>query len=199
MRAKEQLHPGGTSQGPGGKGPRCWGAMKKVFAIFLLGGGLFAGILVQLIRSEATCLSRTSYDDGIPDEIREYCEIIGAEFDICPELLEAMAYNESRFIPTVKNKNCHGLMQINVKIHADRIEKYGWAADDMMDPYKNITVAADILAELYETYGDDNPIVLSIYSGNWKAVSKYKEYGFLTPYVNEVLTRSAQYERLHGK
>ena len=60
-------------------------------------------------------------------------------------------------------------------------------------------VAADYLAELYETYGDESPIVLSVYSGNWAAVSKYKEYGIMTPYVEEVLTRSVEYERAHGK
>ena len=90
-------------------------------------------------------------------------------------------------------------MQVNVKVHKERIEKYGWAADDMFDPEKNLTVAADLLKELYDTYGDDNPIVLSLYSGNWKAVQKYKEYGFLTTYVDDVLTRSAEYERIHGK
>ena len=90
-------------------------------------------------------------------------------------------------------------MQVNIKVHKDRIEKYDYTSKDMMDPYKNLVVAADYLAELYETYGDDNPVILSIYSGNWKAVEKYKEYGFLTPYVDEVLTRSAEYERIHGK
>ena len=70
----------------------------------------------------------------------------------------------------------------------------------MIDPYKNITVAADLLHELYETYGDDNPVVLMLYSGSsWKTIEKYKEYGFLTPYVEDVLTRSAKYERIHQK
>lgn len=170
----------------------------RVATIILWGG--FAGILSQPIISEAQCQKSTiQYNDGIPEEIKDLCDEIGKDYNICPELLEAMAYNESRFIPTVTNKKCYGLLQINVKVHADRIEKYGWTADDMFDPEKNITIAADYLAELYDTYGDDNPIVLSIYSGNWDAVTAYKESGQLTPYVNRVLTRSANYERLHGK
>lgn len=188
---------------PGGT-PSHWGmakgagVLKKV--IFLCWVGLFAGLLFQPIRSEAKAICQTPhYEDGIPEEIRILCEQIGEEFEICPELLESMAYQESRFIPTVRSKNYYGLMQINVKIHKDRIEKYGWTADDMFDPEKNLTVAADLLKELYDTYGDDNPIVLSLYSGNWKAVKKYKEYGFLTTYVDDVLTRSAEYERIHGK
>ena len=171
-------------------------AAKTIFLML----GISVGLLFQPIKSEANSLKSTiQYEDGIPCEIKELCDEIGKQFDICPELLEAMAYNESRFIPTVTNKKCYGLMQINVKVHADRIEKYGWTAEDMFDPEKNITIAADYLAELYETYSDENPIVLSIYSGSWNAVEDYKEYGFLTPYVEEVLTRSAQYERLHKK
>ena len=195
-----QRHPGGTPRDQGEMVKRCWACMKKVLVYFLFGGILFAGVSVQPVKAEAMPLcQKPHYEDGIPDDIREICERVGPEFEICPELLEAIAYRESRFIPTVKNKNHYGLMQINVKIHRERIEKYDWTADDMLDPEKNVTVAADLLHELYETYGDDNPIVLSLYSGNWKAVQKYKEYGFLTTYVDDVLTRSAEYERIHGK
>lgn len=199
-QVKVQDHPGETLKDRRGKGQRCWMRLKKVTVNFLLLVGIFAGFLLQPIRLEAKAVCQCpEYEDGIPIEIRLLCEEIGAEFEICPELLESMAYQESRFIPTVRNKNCYGLMQINVKVHKERIEKYGWAADDMFDPEKNLTVAADLLRELYDTYGDDNPIVLSLYSGNWKAVQKYKEYGFLTTYVDDVLTRSAEYERIHGK
>lgn len=191
-----QTHLGGH-QRAGGEGSRCWMIWKKVFVFFLVGGILIG---TQPIKAEATSLSRTSYDDGIPDEIREYCELVGNEYDICPELLEAIAFNESRFIETVTNENCWGLCQVNIKIHADRIEKYGYTEDDMLTAYPNIKVAADYLAELYSTYGDDNPIVLSLYSGaGWAAVERYKEYGTMTKHVENILTRSAAYERLHDK
>jgi hypothetical protein len=63
-----------------------------------------------------------------------------------------------------------------------------------------IKVAADYLADLFEAYGDDDPIILLLYSGSgWDAVEKYKENGFMTQYVSDVLARSAEYERLHGK
>lgn len=182
------------------KGKRSKGMTKGRKLIFLMMLGIFAGLLIQPVRSEAEGLTNTiQVEDKIPEEIRNYCEEIGEMFDICPELLESMAYQESRFIPTVRNGKHYGLMQVNVKIHADRIERYGYTAEEMFETYPNILVAADYLAELYQTYGDENPIILSIYSGSWKAVSKYKEFGIMTPYVEEVLTRSAEYERLHGK
>ena len=91
-------------------------------------------------------------------------------------------------------------MQVNVKVHAERIKKYGYTEDDMLTAYPNIKVAADLLAELFENYGDDDPIILLLYSGaGWDAVERYKENGFITDYVDDVLTKSAEYERIHGK
>lgn len=172
---------------------------KKVLKGFLC-WGVSSIILTSSIQVSAQSVhDQLDYQDGIPEEIREICESVGNDFCICPELLESMAYQESRFIPTAKNGKCYGIMQVNVKVHEDRIEKYGWTADDMFDPEKNIIVAADLLAELYETYSDENPIVLALYNGDWKAVSRYKEYGFMSDYVEETLTRSAEYERLHRK
>ena len=180
--------------GSGGMVRQC----KKIF-ISILWGGLLIGLILT---SHITALgaSRADIDDKIPEEIKEYCEEIGHQYDICPELLEAIAWHESRFIPEVTNKNCHGLCQINVKVHKDRIEKLGYTSEDMLEPYPNILVAADLLAELYATYGDDNPIVLSLYAGEgWKAVEEYKDYGFMTQIVSDILSKSAEYERLHGK
>ena len=169
------------------------GKIKKVLLFIICGGILLSGILGQSLKAAA------AESDGIPEEIKEICERVGAEFDICPELLEAICYHESRFDPKVKNKNHYGLMQINVKIHKDRIEKYEYTAADMFEAEPNIRVGADLLAELFNLFGDDDYLVLSFYAGGWKAVENYKEYGFLLDYVTEILERSAYYERLHGK
>ena len=169
--------------------------------VIILMMGIFFGAFLSPINAKANSQGVASiYEDGIPVKIRIYCEVIGNEFDICPELLEAMAYHESRFTVDATNGKHKGLMQVNTEVHAERLIKYGYTESDMTsNAYANILVAADYLAELYETYGDENPIVLSVYSGNWKAVSDYKEYGWLCPYVNDVLTRSYDYERVHGK
>lgn len=195
MGGIEKHHrPRGTHQRLAGKRTRCVGMKKRCIAIFLL-GIFFFGHSVQ-IRAEAAA----SIENEIPESIKKDCEEIGTEYDICPELLEAIAYNESRFIEDVTNENCWGLCQVNVKVHAERIEKFGYTEDDMLTSYPNIKVAADYLAELYATYGDDNPIVLSLYSGaGWAAVERYKEYGTMTKHVENILTRSAAYERLHDK
>lgn len=180
--------------GSGGMVRQC----KKILMSILWGGLMFGFILSSHITVKAS--SQSNISDEIPKNIKEYCEELGTDYDICPELLEAIAWHESRFIPEVTNRNCWGLCQINVKVHRDRIEKLGYTSEDMLESYPNIHVAADLLAELYETYGDDNPIVLSLYAGEgWKAVERYKEYGFMTQIVSDILEKSAEYERLHGK
>ena len=174
---------------------------KRVLCFFIIWGIFFSGQSAKIINAEAYPIKASIvYDDGIPEDIREYCDEIGAEFNICPELLESIAYQESRFFPDVKSGNYYGLMQVNVKIHKARIEKYGYCEDDMLSAYPCIKVAADYLADLFEAYGDDDPIILLLYSGSgWDAVERYKENGFMTQYVSDVLARSAEYERIHGK
>ena len=190
----------GTCQGPrgngSGKGEK--GKTLKRVAVFLCWGISIGFFLInQPLVVKANGPSQTN--DEIPEKIIEYCEIVGAEYDICPEILESIAYHESRFTPDARNGKCVGLMQVNVKVHAARIEEYGFTQADMTDAYKNLIIAADYLKDLYEQYGDENPIVLAAYSGNSKAISKYKEYGIMCSYAEDILARSAEYERIHGK
>lgn len=176
-----------------------WGELLKRLwiTIILMGALIFNHSTLVLAQVEE--LPALDYRDGIPDELRTIFDHVGYEHNICPELLEAIAYRESRFFPEVKNGKYYGIMQVNVKVHAQRIEAHGWASEDMLDPEKCITVAADYLLDLFELYGDDDPLILMYYSGNTKAVENYKEYGWTCDYVEDVLDRSAKYERLHEK
>lgn len=134
----------------------------------------------------------------IPNDLKVTCEQIGEVYNICPELLESMAFRESSFRPEVKNGDCWGLMQVNVKIHKDRIKALGYSEEDMLTPEANVTVAADYLSELFEKY-EDVAIVLMRYSGNAKKIADYKDNKIDCPYVDDVLTRAAAFERQHGK
>lgn len=158
--------------------------------------GLF---LVPSITAQANSLSiiPTEEQTGVPIEIYQDAEIIGQEYDICPELLMALAERESRFTPTAENGSCKGLMQVNASCHRDRFAEAGWSYTEWSDPYKNMYVAADYLAELFDDY-EDVGIVLGVYHGESGAVSRGKK-GQLSSYVNQILERSEQLERLHGK
>ena len=156
-------------------------------------------VLVPSITAQANSLSiiPTEEETGVPVEIYQNAEIIGQEYDICPELLMALAERESRFTPTAENGSCKGLMQVNASCHRDRFAEAGWSYTEWSDPYKNMYVAADYLAELFDDY-EDVGIVLGVYHGESGAVSRGKK-GQLSSYVNQILERSEQLERLHGK
>ena len=167
----------------------------------------YVGIFLCLILSSSITVSakgavNTSPDqeDGIPEDIREVCEEVGEEYDICPELLEAIAYHESRFEENVTTGSHYGLCQVNVNIHKFRMDKFGYTKDDMLTAYPNIKVAADYLSDLFEMYEGDDYMVMCLYAGfGNKAVRRYKETGRIPKCVEDILNQSYEYERLHGK
>lgn len=93
------------------------------------------------------------------------------------------------------NGDCKGLMQINEKWHTDRMERLG--VTDLYDPYGNILVGVDYLAELAAEY-DDLYTVLMIYNGTSNAVER-GENGDWTDYAKGIVNRSMELERMYGK
>lgn len=128
----------------------------------------------------------------VPEHILEMSNEIGKEYNICPELLQSIAFQESRFQADAQNEGCTGLMQVNPAWHADRMQELG--VTDLYDPKQNMEVAADYLQELFEKY-EDVGTVLMVYHGESGAVSKIEP----SRYADEILTRSAELERAHGK
>ena len=164
-------------------------------------GFLFAlVILCQPIQVEANSLSYIVPEevDGVPTEISQNAEIIGHEFNICPELLEAIAYHESSYQCTAKNGPCKGLMQINAHIHKERFAAEGWSEKDWDDAYKNMYVAASYLSDLFIEY-EDVAEVLYLYNGDKTNLKRYRDSGYLSRYVQSILTKSEELERAHGK
>ena len=164
-------------------------------------GFLFGlAILCQPITASANSLSYNVPEevDGVPTEISQNAEIIGHEFNICPELLEAIAYHESSYQCTAKNGPCKGLMQINAHIHKERFAAEGWSEKDWDDAYKNMYVAASYLSDLFIEY-EDVAEVLYLYNGDKTNLKRYRDSGYLSRYVQSILTKSEELERAHGK
>lgn len=128
----------------------------------------------------------------VPDHIFEISNEIGKEYNICPELLQAIAFQESRFQADARNGGCTGLMQVNPAWHEDRMRMLG--VTNLYDPEQNMEVAADYLQELFGRY-EDVGTVLMVYHGEAGAVDKIEA----SQYADEILERSAALERLHGK
>lgn len=134
-------------------------------------------------------------DTWLSPEIQGYCEEIGEEYSICPELLEALIETESSGNPQATCGNCRGLMQVNSDIHKDRMKRFD--VSDIYDSYGNILVGTDYLAELFDEY-EDLPIVLMLYNGQSNAVAK-GDQGKWSSYADKIMKRSEQLERIHGK
>ena len=134
-------------------------------------------------------------DTWLSPEIQGYCEEIGEEYSICPELLEALIETESSGNPQATCGNCRGLMQVNESSHKDRMKKLG--ISNIYDKKGNIIVATDYLLELFEKY-EDIGTVLMVYNGTKNAVRR-GEQGDYTKYARKIMQRSRELERLHGK
>ena len=93
-------------------------------------------------------------------------------------------------------------MQISRKWHTGRMEKLG--VSDLNDPYSNILVGTDYLAELYDEAvnsgrGDDLYYVLMRYNLETSTANKRWSEGDYSDYAIEVAERAAELETEHGK
>lgn len=136
--------------------------------------------------------ARTEVDTETPWQIWEIADKYGQEYNICPELILAVCYQESRYkVDAVSAAgDCFGIMQIQAKSHKSRMKRLG--VTDLLDADQCIHVGADYLAELFEQY-EDVGIVLGIYHGESTAFTK------TSAYTTEILERSEHLERLHEK
>lgn len=131
------------------------------------------------------------------EALEAYTEEIGALYNISPELLQAIAERESSLKISAENGSCKGLMQVSTRWHTDRMEKLG--VDDIYEPYGNILVAADFIAELRDTTanGQDVYYVLMRYNLEIKTADNYYSQGIITSYAQGIVERAEQLERIH--
>ena len=128
----------------------------------------------------------------IPWSVYVECNEAAKQYQICPELLMAMCWQETRCRPELSNGGCKGICQVNPKWHADRMNKLG--VTDIYDEQGNILVACDYLSELFQD-DEDAAVVLMEYNGD----SKAHEDGYISDYAENILKVSAALERVHGK
>ena len=134
---------------------------------------------------EPTSEPKPYNDPGIPDEVEEAARAAGEIYGISPELLEAIAWHESRFQTDAVNGDCVGLMQVSLYWHADRMERLDVTEAEMWEAGPNMMVAADLLAELFRIY-DDLGAVLMRYNGDGR-LDDYLAGGELSWYAASVM------------
>lgn len=132
----------------------------------------------------------------VPEEVIAISEELGAQYNICPELLQAVAFVESSYRADAVNGDCTGIMQISEKWHKDRMERLG--VTDLSDVRPNMAVAADYLAELAEKY-EDVAVALMVYNGDSGVNEVLAGTGEISGYAERILELSAKLEELYGK
>lgn len=161
---------------------------KRIIQAFILGA---ITVSIFLYSGKVNAANNDTY---IKDEYISYIEEVAADYCICPELIEALIEAESSGKANAKNGSCKGLMQVNDKCHIQRMKDLG--VTDIYDPYGNILVGIDYLAELFEEY-EDVGVVLQKYNGD--GIAKLMNKGELSKYADNILKRSQELERVHGK
>ena len=122
----------------------------------------------------------TLYDVPLDAQLQFYIIGLCEEHNIDPAIVMAMIWRESRFHADSVGDggNSFGLMQIQPRWHSGRMKKLG--CEDLLDPYQNVVVGIDYLAESIDRYDGNIAKALVAYNqGSYK--------GTVTAYAKAVL------------
>ena len=128
----------------------------------------------------------------LPMEFQTYINEVCKSYGIAPEIVFAMIEKESEYDNTAvgDNGDSEGLMQVQRKNHEERMARLG--CTDLFDPYKNVLVGVDYLAELLAQY--DGNIVTALTAYNAGPTGAYEDYfskGIeASEYTEEVLEKA---------
>lgn len=129
----------------------------------------------------------TLYAVPLDEELQLHIISEAELYGIDPAIVFAMAFYESTYNPDAVNGGGYtlGLLQVQPYWHEDRMDRLG--CPDMLDPYQNVTVAVDYLAEQIARYDGDVA----------KGVTAYNQghySGKVTYYAKAVLNKAAKLE-----
>ena len=131
------------------------------------------------------------YDVPLSEELQLHIFSECEKHNIAPALVIAMIERESSYRADVigDNGNSFGLMQIQPRWNAERMDKLG--CQDLLDPYQNVTVGIDLLAELI----DENAElywVLMAYNGGPDYADARIASGNISDYATWVVARASE-------
>ena len=101
--------------------------------------------------------------------IIETCE----ELNIDAGVVMAMIFYESSYQADAigDGGNSLGLMQIQERWHKERMERLD--VDNLLNPYQNVTVGIDLLAELLDEYNGNVEMALMAYNAGRSGAEEY--------------------------
>jgi hypothetical protein len=133
------------------------------------------------------------YNVPLSEEIQLHVFAECEKYNIAPNLIFAIMWRESRFDEyAVSPHGAIGLMQVAPQWHWDRMERLG--CHDLYNPYQNITVGIDYVAELKEENDDVIWVILAYRHGRDTATEMFED-NILTWYVVDILEKASELQR----
>lgn len=130
------------------------------------------------------------YDVSLSEEIQMHIFYECDGHDIDPAIVIALIERESYYSPNeVSTHGAIGLMQVVPKWHWDRMERLG--CTDLYDPYQNITVGIDYLAELKREGGDITYALTAYLYGERKATNLINN-NIIPDYTKWIMCRATE-------
>lgn len=165
---------------------------------------IITGIVVSspaptTLEETTTAEVKRYYDVSLSEELQDYIIDLCDQRSISPALVMAIIEQESNCNSEVVGDggDSLGLMQIQPRWHQWRMDKLG--GSDWLNPYDNVAVGIDILADLFSKYGDDVYMVLMAYNGGCSYAEDKSVQGIISDYAIEVDVRAAELEKMLEK
>ena len=136
----------------------------------------------------------TFYDVPLDGKLQSHISNICDGYDIDPALVMAVIGQESNYDADAigDSGKSFGLMQVQKRFHEDRMDKLG--VTDLLDPYQNVAVGIDILAEKVKQGGLEWGLMA--YNGGNSYANDMKAIGNVSEYTVSVIKL---YEELKGE
>lgn len=133
----------------------------------------------ELPTTEATEPSIKLYDVPLEEDLQIHIIRLCEEKHIDPAIVMAMAFKESTYRTDAVGDGgkSFGLLQVQPRWHYERMQELG--CTDLLDPYQNVTIAIDYLADQIERYGDLAKGLTAYNAGSYK--------GTITGYAKTVM------------
>lgn len=133
------------------------------------------------------------FDVPLSEDLQDYIFELCKKYKIDPALVIALIKRESNFKSDIisYSGSSYGLMQINKKWHIERMKKVG--CTDLLDPYQNVTVGIDLLAELYRA-NNSTEWVLMAYNKGYSYANQAIAEGSVSEYAQSIIDNSKSLE-----
>lgn len=126
-----------------------------------------------------------SWDVPLDEDLQFFIYQMGERYGLEPELILAVIGQESNYQADMigDDGNSYGLMQVMPKWHEERMTKYN--VTDLLNPYENILIGVDYLAECIEKGGLEWGLMA--YNGGFEYANALAEQGVVSEYAESVL------------